>query len=546
LALTKLTSVDKSVAKKLLQTININDINDLSQTYEFNTVALMEASTIVFPIGKVLTTKGYYVVGDAGSAEYSVFAADDGYSKQLSNGLFARLTSRNIFNPYIFGANQTQANDPAAVQLLFNYSADKSIECRLGNHHYVDNLTVKSGTNIKGGVDSTKTYVAIETYSVLQQVSGATQTAVQIVGTYTDRIYGVQLKNITIWPMTNKATNGLFMSNIVLSSFDNIRITNHDVGIIIEQCFDNYFGRLISTNNNTNMKIIAGVEDNSNNQIFSDVHLETHAISGLEIEGVGTGANSNNKLTFLRLKNESLGVGPNGTASYIFNGCVHVHIVHGDCAIPDGSVDMPATYKGVVFGNNGQPVGSVVFDSFEIRNQHSSISIASMFDIANTNSFKCNLKVAMPATGVSANLITVDNATCSNIEFKLMEYNNVAGSNLTNMTGAVGSIWHSHKDLHGDLSIIGDNSNIRALKIINEDVGRIFTMGQIASDGAIQLCINNGTNVLAVTTGNTVQNKVADFQCLGVAKGLIVKSPDGLLTRRIRIDNSGNIVSEVI
>jgi len=38
----------------------IGVINDLSQAYEFATVALMKISTIVFPLNKRLITRGYY------------------------------------------------------------------------------------------------------------------------------------------------------------------------------------------------------------------------------------------------------------------------------------------------------------------------------------------------------------------------------------------------------------------------------------------------------------------------------------------------------
>ena len=46
--------------------ITNNIIKDLSQAYEFDTVALMKASTIIFAIGKIIKTKGYYTKGDTG------------------------------------------------------------------------------------------------------------------------------------------------------------------------------------------------------------------------------------------------------------------------------------------------------------------------------------------------------------------------------------------------------------------------------------------------------------------------------------------------
>ena len=53
-------------------------VGNLSQAYEFDTVALMKASTIVFPLGKVLKTKGYYATGDVGGNDYEIVAAGTG------------------------------------------------------------------------------------------------------------------------------------------------------------------------------------------------------------------------------------------------------------------------------------------------------------------------------------------------------------------------------------------------------------------------------------------------------------------------------------
>ena len=45
-------------------------ISDISQAYEFETVADMKASLLVFPISKKIITKGYFISGDGGGAEY--------------------------------------------------------------------------------------------------------------------------------------------------------------------------------------------------------------------------------------------------------------------------------------------------------------------------------------------------------------------------------------------------------------------------------------------------------------------------------------------
>lgn len=100
---------------------NVSIINDLSQAYEFDTVADMKASTIVFPIRKVLKTKGYYEAGDGGQADYLISdtAVADGYGNiELANGNVAELQITGVIVPKQFGAvgdGVTDDSDPFVV-----------------------------------------------------------------------------------------------------------------------------------------------------------------------------------------------------------------------------------------------------------------------------------------------------------------------------------------------------------------------------------------------------------------------------------------------
>jgi hypothetical protein len=59
--------------------------NDLTLPYEFGTVALMVASTIVFPTNKAIKTKGYTTVGDGGQGDYLFQAGSgDGFGSHTS------------------------------------------------------------------------------------------------------------------------------------------------------------------------------------------------------------------------------------------------------------------------------------------------------------------------------------------------------------------------------------------------------------------------------------------------------------------------------
>ncbi len=102
---------DTSNAERVADDIEVPGsslINDLSQAYEFDTVALMKASSIEFPLGKTLITKGYYAVGGGGGAEYVTVApqAADGYGDHtLANGNVALVHKpHSIVNALQYGA----------------------------------------------------------------------------------------------------------------------------------------------------------------------------------------------------------------------------------------------------------------------------------------------------------------------------------------------------------------------------------------------------------------------------------------------------------
>ena len=84
----------KDAAEAAAATLDL--INDLSQAYIFDTVALMTASAIAFPAGKVLLTNDYYS-GTGGGAEYTVTVgvSPNLGSPALSGGGHARLIIKN-------------------------------------------------------------------------------------------------------------------------------------------------------------------------------------------------------------------------------------------------------------------------------------------------------------------------------------------------------------------------------------------------------------------------------------------------------------------
>ena len=74
-------------------------VNDLSQAYEFPTVAEMKSSLIPFPDGKPLKTLGYYSAGDGGGADYIKRSG----------------SSPNIGSPDIAGGGYAEINEPSVL-----------------------------------------------------------------------------------------------------------------------------------------------------------------------------------------------------------------------------------------------------------------------------------------------------------------------------------------------------------------------------------------------------------------------------------------------
>ena len=103
----------------------IGVINDLSQAYEFATVALMKISTIVFPLNKRLITRGYYEVGDGGGAEYLVSStvAVDGFGDHVIVGAVAILKADSWVSAKQYGLKGDRLTNDSAAQSAFSASS---------------------------------------------------------------------------------------------------------------------------------------------------------------------------------------------------------------------------------------------------------------------------------------------------------------------------------------------------------------------------------------------------------------------------------------
>ncbi len=114
-------------------------INDLSQAYTFKTVALMQASLIVFPVGKKIFWQGYYTESDGGSNWGLVVAGsginDGGSEFTLADGqhVQANLKGKSL-NTAKFGvvsavtAVLATTDSKAEYQLALDYAHDNDLK----------------------------------------------------------------------------------------------------------------------------------------------------------------------------------------------------------------------------------------------------------------------------------------------------------------------------------------------------------------------------------------------------------------------------------
>jgi hypothetical protein len=153
-------------------------INDLSQAYEFDTVALMTASTITFPVSKVLTTKGYYAINDGGGANYTqtAGATPNIGSPAMSQGGYAELEILGEIIPKQWGAQPTAIMLPTGfdnstiAQAVYNYMTTNGVGlCSWGNGRYYfasnvnqpvvnDGLGTNPVYNVGTGINSTELF----------------------------------------------------------------------------------------------------------------------------------------------------------------------------------------------------------------------------------------------------------------------------------------------------------------------------------------------------------------------------------------------------
>ena len=146
-------AIDEVNADKINSTQLIAElIADLSQAYTFKTVALMQASLIVFPVGKKLFWQGYYVESDGGYNWGIVKAGagieDGGSEFDLADGKHVDANLKGeVLNALKFGAKGVGVafDDHLALQTGINYAINNGLQfyAPAGRYYVTQSLVIK-------------------------------------------------------------------------------------------------------------------------------------------------------------------------------------------------------------------------------------------------------------------------------------------------------------------------------------------------------------------------------------------------------------------
>lgn len=104
--------------------VDVQLINDLSQAYEFDTIDLLEGTTITFPLKKVLSAKGGLALSDGGFSSYVVTAGSSPEpigSPDILGGNYAKLQSNGIVYAKQFRLKCDGTNDTTNFVGMLNH-----------------------------------------------------------------------------------------------------------------------------------------------------------------------------------------------------------------------------------------------------------------------------------------------------------------------------------------------------------------------------------------------------------------------------------------
>lgn len=439
--------------------------------------------------------------------------------------------------PEWFGALSDLSNDDTdALNQASVLAASVGSKLVLGRGYLVTQWVIPSGLHFEGLSANSDDRVTIirqstgQTISAVKAVGADFSTKVQyIVGVGGIRIEGIDEPNNSI---------GFEMANASFVNIDFVEVSHFNKGFELRQVNDSRIGFLVSRNCVEGGGIIAGddvgaPEDNSNNLVFGTVHIETWGNYGLNIVGTGSGAGSNNRIAFQRLKIES--AAPSATATH------GLKINHGTL-IDLGLLDIatPNTSPGVSF------VPMIVTNSIGIHTSlmevydASSTQFDTLINVDNTRGMQLTFTYFI-GVDVVGDLVTIDNVDCQNITIRLLDDKNAIGSTVSNSTADSVMVWEDAQKINSDIQLSKDGET--SLSFERTGISAKFQLGRIDGNGTFKIFYNGSEFLNIKNTGEIIQKSDADYENRGAGKGYVCTTPDGTKRYRIAIDNSGNITT---
>jgi hypothetical protein len=268
-------------------------INDLSQAYIFDTVADMQASTIVFPVGKRIEWSGYYIKSDGGgnwgTVKTGAHTDDGGSIISINANTYVEANFNTQATSSQFGCTNLGPSDSNKLLNLKEYCYANNKEFIFSALHNIDeplvfdkdNITIKGLNRSTCGVQNTA-----PTPAIVQSPSG------------TDHLQNIVMDNFAIFgdsdPAAHTGTtgNGLEFRKVGNAcTYKDLNILRNARGVYSEDSFTPKLDNLIVQHNRDE-----GVwtQSGSNNFLFSNSEINFNGKTGVRLGGLANGLDTCN------------------------------------------------------------------------------------------------------------------------------------------------------------------------------------------------------------------------------------------------------------
>lgn len=369
----------------------------------------------------------------------------------------------NVKHPSYGATGDGTTDDTAAIQAAIDDAgADGGglVLCPRPTSKYMfSNLEIPAGVQLIGSyANSAMTY-----YTNLEQISGASGSAIAIVGTALSRVTGSALKRLSISKAGSVANTGIDLQYTSFTPIEDVQMFGFDVGLGLTAVWDSGFYNVFSRNVNYGCNVLAGgtsaSTDTCNDLKFYGLNLETWAIAGLRV--IGNGAANNNQLFFYGLKVEGQ-PGASATGGIILSDVRTMTVKGATCVIKAGSTP-PAGYP--MISLNGDAIG-VVLEDIMMDNQ--GVTVGSFLEntSGNNSDIRANLLITNTTSAATNGLVHNASGTASDWKVDISHVFDPTGSTVqvgTFTRAAVNYLGRPAGAVHSPSALASGSNNDYAL-----------------------------------------------------------------------------------